>query len=64
MVQGQTQKPYRAPGLTVHGDVEKLTLLFGQGPADYVQGPVSVPGSSQCPHTVPAPGGGGLICQQ
>jgi len=63
MVQGQTQKPYCTPGLTVHGDVEKITQLFGNGPADYTQGSTSVPGSSQCPNTVPDPGSpSGLKC--
>ncbi len=62
MVHGQTRTPYRAPVLTVHGDVEKLTQLFGNQAADYQQGTASIGGSSDCPTAVPRPGGGGLDC--
>jgi len=37
-VQHRPKKPYATPKLTVHGDIEKITLNIGTGAVDLLDG--------------------------
>jgi hypothetical protein len=41
-MEDRPKKPYTAPQLTVHGDVEQITQAIGPGPRDGIVG--SLPG--------------------